>query len=47
MNMGSVSNGQFKRSNITHPWAWEVFGTPRIVDTMLQKVANDKAAEQA
>ena len=47
MNMGSVSNGQFKRSDIAPPWAWEVFGTPGIVDTMLQDVANGNDSEQA
>jgi hypothetical protein len=47
MNMGSVSNGQFKRSDIAPPWAWEVFGTPGIVDTMLQNVANGNDPEQA
>ena len=47
MNMGSVSGGQFKRSGVAPPWAWEVFGTPGIVDTMLQDAANGKDAEQA
>jgi len=47
MNMGSVVDGQFKRSDIVPPWAWEVFGTPGIVDTMLQDMANGKDAEQA
>lgn len=47
MNMGSVSQGQFKRSDIAPPWAWEVFGTPGIVDTMLQDVANGNDPEQA
>ena len=42
MNMGSVASGKFKP-----PWAWEVFGTPGIVDTMLQDVANGKDPEQA
>lgn len=46
MNMGSVSNGQFKRSDIAPPWAWEVFGTPGIVDTMLQNVADGTDPEQ-
>jgi ABC-type glycerol-3-phosphate transport system substrate-binding protein len=46
MNMGSVSNGQFKRSDIAPPWAWEVFGTPGIVDTMLQDLANGNDPEQ-
>ncbi len=47
MNMGSVSNGQFQRSDVVPPWAWEVFGTPGIVDTMLQDIANGKDLEQA
>lgn len=47
MNMGSVNNEQFKRSDIAPPWAWEVFGTPGIVDTMLQNVANGADAEQS
>lgn len=47
MNMGSISNGLFKRSDIAPPWAWEVFGTPGIVDTMLQNVANGNDPEQA
>jgi ABC-type glycerol-3-phosphate transport system substrate-binding protein len=47
MNMGSVSNGQFHRSDVVPPWAWEVFGTPGIVDTMLQDIANGKDPEQA
>ncbi|MFZ5820645.1 MAG: ABC transporter substrate-binding protein [Chloroflexota bacterium] len=47
MNMGSVSNGQFKRSRIAPPWAWEVFGTPGIVDTMLQDVASGNDPAQA
>ncbi|NOT03127.1 MAG: sugar ABC transporter substrate-binding protein [Anaerolineales bacterium] len=47
MNMGSVSGGKFTRSDIAPPWAWEVFGTPGIVDTMLQDVANGNDPEQA
>jgi ABC-type glycerol-3-phosphate transport system substrate-binding protein len=47
MNMGSISQGKFKRSDIAPPWAWEVFGTPGIVDTMLQNVANGNDPEQA
>lgn len=47
MNMGSVSRGQFKRSDVVPPWAWEVFGTPGIVDTMLQDIANGKDIDQA
>jgi multiple sugar transport system substrate-binding protein len=47
MNMGSVSNGKFKRSDEVPPWAWEVFGTPGIVDTMLQSIANGREIESA
>ncbi len=47
MNMGSVVDGKFKRSNAVPPWAREVFGTPGIVDTMLQDIANGKDAELA
>ncbi|RJP46688.1 MAG: sugar ABC transporter substrate-binding protein [Anaerolineaceae bacterium] len=47
MNMGSVANGQFQRSDVVPPWAWEVFGTPGIVDTMLQDIANGKIPDQA
>lgn len=39
MNMGSVVNGQFKRSDMIPPWAWEVFGTPGIVDTMVHNIS--------
>jgi ABC-type glycerol-3-phosphate transport system substrate-binding protein len=42
MNMGSVRNHQFHRSDVAPPWAWEVFGTPGIIDTMLQDVASGK-----
>ena len=45
--MGSVNVGKFKRSDIALPWAWEVFGTPGIVDTMLQNMANGNNPEQA
>ncbi len=47
MNMGSVSNGRFQRSNVVPPWAWEVFGAPGIVDTMLQSIANGREIESA
>jgi len=47
MNMGSMDGGKFQRSGILPPWAWEVFGTPGIVDTMLKAVANGAEAEQA
>jgi multiple sugar transport system substrate-binding protein len=47
MNMGSIANGQFVRSDEPPPWAWEVFGTPGIVDTMLQSIANGGKVEPA
>jgi len=47
LNMGSVSDGQFQRSDVVPPWAWDVFGTPGIVDTMLQKIANGGEIEPA
>jgi ABC-type glycerol-3-phosphate transport system substrate-binding protein len=47
MNMGSVNGKEFHRSEVAPPWAWEVFGTPGIVDTMLQDVANGKDPEKA
>jgi ABC-type glycerol-3-phosphate transport system substrate-binding protein len=46
MNMGSVHQNHFQRSDMAPPWAWEVFGTPGIIDTMLQGVANGKDLEQ-
>jgi ABC-type glycerol-3-phosphate transport system substrate-binding protein len=39
MNMGSIRNGQFQRSESVPPWAWEVFGQPGLVDSMLQEIA--------
>ncbi len=39
MNMGSIRNGQFQRSGQVPPWAWEVFGQPGLVDSMLQEIA--------
>jgi hypothetical protein len=47
MNMGSVQDHKFRRSDIAPPWAWEVFGTPGIVDTMLQNIVNGKDLDQA
>jgi multiple sugar transport system substrate-binding protein len=47
MNMGSVMDGHFKRSDVVPPWAWEVFGTPGIVDSMLQDIANGSDIDQA
>jgi ABC-type glycerol-3-phosphate transport system substrate-binding protein len=38
MNMGSVRDGRFSRSDTIPPWADEVFSTPGIVDTMLQEI---------
>ncbi|MFQ5422290.1 MAG: ABC transporter substrate-binding protein, partial [Anaerolineae bacterium] len=38
MNMGSVRDGRFTRSDIIPPWADEVFSSPGIVDTMLQEI---------
>jgi ABC-type glycerol-3-phosphate transport system substrate-binding protein len=39
MNMGSIRNGQFQRSESVPPWAWDVFGQPGLVDSMLQEIA--------
>jgi hypothetical protein len=39
MNMGSMRAGQFQRSDQAPRWAWEVFGQPGLVDTMLQEIA--------
>ncbi len=39
MNMGSLRDGQFQRSGQVPPWAWEVFGQPGLVDSMLQEIA--------
>lgn len=47
LNMGSVSDSQFQRSDVVPPWAWDVFGTPGVVDTMLQKIANGREIESA
>ncbi|MCP4356882.1 MAG: sugar ABC transporter substrate-binding protein [Chloroflexi bacterium] len=38
MNMGSVSNGRFLRSDNVPPWSSVVFDSPGIVDTMLQQI---------
>ncbi len=38
MNMGSVQNGRFIRSDVAPPWADKVFSTPGIVDAMLQEI---------
>lgn len=39
MNMGSMRAGQFQRSDQAPRWAWEIFGQPGLVDTMLQEIA--------
>ncbi|MBI5304780.1 MAG: sugar ABC transporter substrate-binding protein [Chloroflexi bacterium] len=39
MNMGSVRNGRFERAESVPPWAQEIFGTPGIIDTMLQEIS--------
>ena len=38
MNMGSLENGRFEKSEVIPPWGSDVFGTPGIVDTMLQEI---------
>lgn len=38
MNMGSVRDGRFQRSDIIPPWSSTVFNSPGIVDTMLQEI---------
>jgi ABC-type glycerol-3-phosphate transport system substrate-binding protein len=38
MNMGSLRNGSFQRSETAPPWVWEVFGQPGMIDTMLQEI---------
>ncbi|MEJ2750886.1 MAG: extracellular solute-binding protein, partial [Anaerolineae bacterium] len=38
MNMGSVRNGRFQRSDVIPPWSSTVFNSPGIVDTMLQEI---------
>ncbi len=38
MNMGSVQDGRFERSNIIPPWSSLVFSSPGVVDTMLQEI---------
>ncbi|MBI4790213.1 MAG: extracellular solute-binding protein [Chloroflexi bacterium] len=39
MNMGSIRDGRFERSDVVPPWAQDVFGTPGIVDTLLQEIS--------
>jgi ABC-type glycerol-3-phosphate transport system substrate-binding protein len=38
MNMGSVRDGRFQRSDVIPPWSSTVFNSPGIVDTMLQEI---------
>jgi ABC-type glycerol-3-phosphate transport system substrate-binding protein len=47
MNMGSMRAGHFQRSDSVPPWAWELFGTPGIVDTMLQEIAMGSSQPEA
>ncbi len=48
MNMGSVRDGRFERSDVIPPWAQQVFGTPGLVDTMLQEISlRGRAPEEA
>lgn len=39
MNMGSIREGRFERSAVVPPWTQEVFGTPGVIDTMLQEIS--------
>ncbi len=48
MNMGSVYDHKFVRSDTAPPWADAVFSTPGIIDTMLQEITlGGKAPEVA
>ena len=38
MNMGSIRDGRFIRSDVAPPWGSIVFGTPGIIDNMLQEI---------
>jgi len=38
VNMGAVHNGKFVPSGVVPPWGNAVFGTPGVVDTMLQEI---------
>ncbi|MEW5958705.1 MAG: sugar ABC transporter substrate-binding protein [Chloroflexota bacterium] len=38
MNMGSLQHGRFVRSEVVPPWGSAVFGSPGIVDNMLQEI---------
>jgi ABC-type glycerol-3-phosphate transport system substrate-binding protein len=38
MNMGSMQSGHFQRSGVIPPWGRAVFGTPGVIDTMLQEI---------
>ncbi len=47
MNMGSVTEGEFKRADTPPPWAGAVFGTPGIVSNMLNEIALGNATPEA
>jgi len=38
MNMGSMRDGRFVRSDVVPPWGGAVLSTPGIIDTMLQEI---------
>jgi ABC-type glycerol-3-phosphate transport system substrate-binding protein len=46
MNMGAMEGGHFVGSNAVPPWGREVFGTPGIVDDMLQAITLGKQPEE-
>jgi len=39
MNMGSIREGRFERSDVVPPWTQEVLGAPGIIDAMLQEIS--------
>jgi multiple sugar transport system substrate-binding protein len=39
MNLGSIHDGRFDRSDTVPPWAQEVFSSPGVIDTMLQDIS--------
>jgi ABC-type glycerol-3-phosphate transport system substrate-binding protein len=47
MNMGSIRQGRFVRSEVVPPWGSAVFGTPGIVDNMLQEITLGGRAPEA
>ncbi len=47
MNMGSMHNGAFHRSDTPPPWANAVFGASGIISTMLQDIALNAASPEA